>query len=72
MNEHLFLQQVVSFQRVTLESSFPCNLTKNVFSTRLATFHDHRISLLVNKQTFLDSSVEHWNDKRGGTGMSVP
>ncbi|MGL9703141.1 MAG: hypothetical protein ACR5K3_05590 [Wolbachia sp.] len=24
----------------------------------------------MNKQIFLDSSVEHWNDKRGGTGTT--
>ncbi|WP_419247156.1 hypothetical protein ACJZL1_05855 [Wolbachia endosymbiont of Rhagoletis indifferens] len=41
---------VMSFQCLTLESSFPYNLIENVVTTFYA-------SLLVNKQTFLDPSV---------------
>ncbi|WP_353284977.1 hypothetical protein [Wolbachia endosymbiont (group A) of Beris morrisii] len=40
---------VMSFQCLTLESSFPYNLIENVVTTFYA-------SLLVNKQTFLDPS----------------
>ncbi|MDX5507632.1 MAG: hypothetical protein O7149_03365 [Wolbachia endosymbiont of Hylaeus sinuatus] len=40
----------LSFQCLTLESSFPYNLIENVVTT----FH---ASLLVHKQTFLDPSV---------------
>ncbi|MFT0820394.1 hypothetical protein JM189_05340 [Wolbachia endosymbiont of Nasonia vitripennis] len=40
---------MMSFQCLTLESSFPYNLIENVVTTFYA-------SLLVNKQTFLDPS----------------
>ncbi|WP_341819826.1 hypothetical protein [Wolbachia endosymbiont (group A) of Brachyopa scutellaris] len=40
---------------------------KHSFSVRSATFHT---SLLVHKQTFLDPSVKHWDDKKRSTGMT--
>ncbi|MDX5496573.1 MULTISPECIES: hypothetical protein [unclassified Wolbachia] len=45
----------MSFQCLTLESSFPYNLIENVVTTFYA-------SLLVNKQTFLDPSVSYSDD----------
>lgn len=35
---------------------------RHLFSIRSATFYTQQISLLVYKQTFLDSNVTHWND----------
>ncbi|WP_265036507.1 hypothetical protein [Wolbachia endosymbiont (group A) of Anomoia purmunda] len=52
---------MMSFQCLTLESSFPYNLIENVVTTFYA-------SLLVNKQTFLDPSVKHWDGKKGAAG----
>ncbi|MGL9717482.1 MAG: hypothetical protein ACR5K9_02115 [Wolbachia sp.] len=67
-----FLTLLVAIHELGRKCNSVHPLSRNLikFGIRSTTFYDHRINLLVNKQIFLDSSVEHWNDKRGGTGMT--
>ncbi|NUX01169.1 hypothetical protein GO685_01345 [Wolbachia endosymbiont of Madathamugadia hiepei] len=54
MNEHLFLQQVVSFQHVTLESRNFIRLVGIKVMLKCAVLMENWISV-----------SEHWDDKKG-------